>query len=143
MTEEQQPDPEIIEVRGIDVIPYEYGLWCSIGSGEPFVNEIVGRRWTDDGQRISAMLESHNFTSFVPDEMVRVVRMPADSWRPKCRKLTDSNNLNAEAYSRACQCAECFPASRPNPLPEEPVLIAALNELPADARCRVLDQVKR
>lgn len=130
-------EPEITEVRGIDVVPYDYSIWCSIGNGEPFCNEIVGRRWSEDGQRICIMLDSHNFDSFGPDEMVRVVRRPPDAWRPKCRKGSDMGS-----WERSCQCAECFPASRPNPLPEEAVLIKELRALPDDARRRILSQVK-
>lgn len=71
MTDEK---PTIVKVRGIDVQPHRYGIWCSIGGGKPFVNEIVNRRWAEDGSdRISIMLESFNFDIVGRDEWIDVV----------------------------------------------------------------------
>lgn len=66
-------EPTMVKKRAIDVTPYEHGIWCSIGDGEPFVNDIVMRRWSDDGTRITFMLDSHNFLFAEPDEEIAVV----------------------------------------------------------------------
>jgi hypothetical protein len=76
MSEEIEEAPTIIQVRAIDIKPNHYGIYCSIASiegGKPFVNPIVLRRWCEDGQRISFMLDSHNFDIYAWDEMVNVV----------------------------------------------------------------------
>ena len=67
--------PLIVQKLGINVTPWDHGIWCSIAGGPPFVNEIVVRRWSEDGRRISIMLDSLNFDEFAPDEMVSVVEL--------------------------------------------------------------------
>ncbi len=67
--------PVIVEKPARDVVPYFHGIWCSIGGRRPFVNEIVGRKWSDDGSEIWFMLDSHNFYSAKPDQMMRVVEI--------------------------------------------------------------------
>ena len=48
-------------VKVLDVIPYRHGVYCSIEDGKPFVNDIVGRQWSEDGEKVIFMLETHNF----------------------------------------------------------------------------------
>lgn len=67
-------EPEQIEVRAIDIVPYEHAIWCSVGDSAPFANSIVSRRWSEDGKHIWFMLDSHNFHKAAPDELVRVVQ---------------------------------------------------------------------
>ncbi len=66
--------PTIVKVRAIDIKPYRYGVWCTIEDNpKPFVNEIVNRRWSEDGQHIWFMLDTHNFMKATPEEEVAVV----------------------------------------------------------------------
>lgn len=67
--------PKRIEVRkrAIDVTPLTHAIWCSIEDGEPFVNHITLRRWSEDGKRIVFMLDSHNFLFAAPDEEIDVI----------------------------------------------------------------------
>ena len=122
-------EPEQIEVRGIDVVPYECAIWCTVADSEPFANTIEHRSWSDDGEHIWLMLGTHNFYKCKPDEMVRVV--PTGKQRRECSKSLFG-----------CDCEKCFAAKRPKPLPEEAGLVATLNALPSDARKRIASQVK-
>jgi len=74
--------PLTIEVKATDLKPYHHGIWCSVAGGKPFVNPIVLLKWAKDG-RISAMLDSHNFASWAPDEMVIVVSMEPSEYAKK------------------------------------------------------------
>jgi hypothetical protein len=70
-------EPVQVRKRAIDVTPYEHAVWCVIANGEPFANDVVCRRWSEDGATISFMLESHNFMSAAPDEEIEVIeRVP-------------------------------------------------------------------
>ncbi len=67
-------------IKAIDLIPHRWGIWCTIpddsqpgGKSKPFVNEICSRKWSDDGESIWFMLESHNFLNKKPDEEIEVV----------------------------------------------------------------------
>lgn len=66
-------DPDEIELRALDVIPYRFGMWCTIAGSMPFVNPIVHRSWSEDGECIWLMLDSHNFQQAKPDAMLKVV----------------------------------------------------------------------
>lgn len=68
--------PTIIQKRAIDVTPNDHGIYCTVANSDPFVNPIVSRRWSDDGSKINIMLDSHNFYSWGPEEMVDVVEIP-------------------------------------------------------------------
>ena len=66
--------PETKKVRAIDVKPHFWGIWCTVGDcKDPFVNEIVSRKWSDDHKTIWFMLESHNFSEAAPDEEMELV----------------------------------------------------------------------
>lgn len=123
---------DIIEVRGIDVVPHEYGIWCSIENWDgPFVNPIVSRKWSDDGSEIWIMLDTHNFDRFHPDDLVRVVRLPESRWRPK---LT---------HGAGCVCGKCFARARPRPLSKRAQkVIKQLASLSESERARVLKLVQ-
>lgn len=83
-------DPEFRSVRAIDVVPYHWGIWCTVqGDPNPFVNHIVGATWSDDGKHIWWMLESHNFQKAEPDEMVELVPIePSEFFRQSGMKAT-------------------------------------------------------
>lgn len=68
-------EPIIVQKRAIDVTPYVHGIWCSVAGSEPFVTEIAFRTWTDDGEQIRVMLETHNFMRWEPNELVDVVEI--------------------------------------------------------------------
>jgi hypothetical protein len=72
--------PKIEKVKAIDVRPHRFALWCSIEDGKPFANEISLRRWTEDGEKIVFMLDSHNFHFAEPDEVMEVIPIPNPSY---------------------------------------------------------------
>lgn len=65
-----------VKKKAIDVTPYEHGIWCSIMDGKPFVNTIVLRKWSDDGEKVVFMLDTHNFLMVPPNEEIDVVEKP-------------------------------------------------------------------
>lgn len=67
--------PETVKVRARDVKPYHYAIWCSIGDGKPFANDIVSMRWSEDGKSIWFMLESHNFDCVKPDDIIDLIEV--------------------------------------------------------------------
>ena len=69
-----QDSPKLITMKAIDVRPWQYAVWSSIGDEEPFSNTIVHRKWSEDGARIWWMLDSHNFIAYTPDDMVKVIQ---------------------------------------------------------------------
>lgn len=66
-------EPQTVEMKVVDVVPYKYGVYCCIEDGKPFVNEIVGRDWSEDGEKVILMLETHNFLFHLPGDSVQVV----------------------------------------------------------------------
>ena len=66
-------EPVSVTLRARDVKPYHYGVWSSIGGGKPFSNTICSIKWSDDGEHLWFMLESHNFYKVAPDEEIEVV----------------------------------------------------------------------
>lgn len=64
-----------VTLKAIDVRPYKYSIWCTIADSESFVNEIVYRKWSEDGEYIWWMLDTHNFAKHKPDEMVEVIEL--------------------------------------------------------------------
>lgn len=69
-------EPEFREVMARDVVPYAWGVWSSICEGKPFVNEVMGVRWSEDGKQIILGLDSHNFYFADADEMLSLVPIP-------------------------------------------------------------------
>lgn len=68
--------PETKKVKAIDVMPYRWALWCTLGDSKPFANLIVHRQWDSDGKRIVFGLDSHNFYFAAPDAELDLI--PAD-----------------------------------------------------------------
>lgn len=93
--------PAMVKVRAIDVLPYRFGIWCTVGGWpQPFANEIVGSRWSEDGKKIWFMLETHNFQEADPDELMELV--PIDmKMSPDALRMADANRAT--------------PANRPAP----------------------------
>lgn len=60
-------------VRARDVVPHCWGLWSSVMDDKPFVNPICHVKWSEDGSRLWFMLESFNFYSATPDQMLDLV----------------------------------------------------------------------
>lgn len=59
------------QVRARDVKPFHWAQWCTVGGrSEPFANPICGVKWSEDGQRLWFLLETHNAFSADPDEML-------------------------------------------------------------------------
>ena len=71
-------EPTRVDKRALDVVPHYHGIWCSIAGGEPFVNTIVMRKWSDDGSRITFMLDTHNFYTAPWDTDIEVVEIEPD-----------------------------------------------------------------
>lgn len=61
------------EVRGIEVRPYEHAIPCQFPKKRFILNPVSIRQWSEDGTKITLMLDSHNFLFVKPDEMVEVV----------------------------------------------------------------------
>ena len=60
----------------MDVKPYRWALWTSFGDeSQAFLNEIVGRVWSRDGESLILILESHNSFLVHPDEKIRVCKV--------------------------------------------------------------------
>ena len=73
MSDETEPSME--KIRAADVGSFRWGLWCSIADGKPFTNPIVSARWSEDGESIWFMLDSHNFYNAKPDDVLELVRL--------------------------------------------------------------------
>lgn len=67
-----EPTPSLVEVKAIDVIPYEWALWCAVEGGKPHANEIVARHVAEDGTVIFG-LDSHNAFSAKADTTLWLV----------------------------------------------------------------------
>lgn len=105
--------PELHSVRAIDIVPYHAALWCSIGDGEPFANEIVGHKWADDGSdTIWFMLDSHNCFSARAEEMV------------ECIVVGTRSSLPVKIAEEQIAKHSAFVARRPNPKVSSPAKIA-------------------
>jgi hypothetical protein len=66
-------EPILVKARAIDVRPYAFALWCTVGGSAPFANPIESRRWSEDGQTIWFLLGTHNFHTAQPDEILDLV----------------------------------------------------------------------
>lgn len=74
----RQSEPVIVKKRAVDVTPHLHGIYCTVGDSKPFVNEIVLRRWSEDGKKIWFMLNTHNFDCARPEEEMDVVEIVPD-----------------------------------------------------------------
>tara|TARA_B100001094_G_scaffold184519_1_gene178744 strand:- start:15 stop:527 length:513 start_codon:yes stop_codon:yes gene_type:complete len=68
-------DPKTVKVKARDVVPYLYGVWSFVADGEPFANQIMRIRWSEDGEHLWFGLDSHNFMKARPDEVLELVPM--------------------------------------------------------------------
>jgi len=68
-------EPECVKVLARDVVPYLYGVWSSVAGGEPFANQLVHMRWSEDGEHLWFGLETHNTVKARPDEVLELVEM--------------------------------------------------------------------
>jgi hypothetical protein len=105
--------PKTEKVRAIDVKPYEWGIWCTVGDGkggksEPFVNAIESRKWSDDGKRIWFLLGTHNFQDATPDEEMDLVPMS----RPKFAPENDQAAFVAKRPTPTRTCPSCAGCGR-------------------------------
>ena len=110
----EQTEPELVEVRALDIVVYEAAIWCSIEDGKPFANTIEHRGWSDDGEHIWFMLGTHNFYKAAPDDMVKVVQLPRTERREPKSLFAPVHGLqfDNEAFLRArpkhkVACASC------------------------------------
>lgn len=102
-------EPTQIKMKAIDVVPHKYGQWCSIGDGKPFVNPFCHRQWSDDGETIWFMLESHNFYDAKPDDEMLVVEVKLSEWGVKewDRLMRDDAVEMARRPSPPEDCPHC------------------------------------
>lgn len=100
------PDPDEIELRALDIVPYRFGIWCTVAGSLPFVNPIVHRSWSEDGEYLWFMLDSHNFHKAKPDDMVKVVPLDCrhDHFDPK---QSDNDAFLAARPKPKHKCAHC------------------------------------
>ena len=84
---EEQKKPEFVKVLARAVVPYFYGFWSSVAGGEPFANQIVHMRWSEDGEHLWFGLETHNTVKARPDEVLDLV--PMSPGGPSARKRAD------------------------------------------------------
>lgn len=78
MSDDQKPDT--LPVLARDVVPYEWGLWCSVVTSKPFTNEIEAVRWSEDGTKLWFLLSSFNFYDAAPDDVLHLVPIKS-AWR--------------------------------------------------------------
>lgn len=64
-----------VRKRGIDITPYFHALPCTFEEAGYAEEEIVIRRWCDDGQHIMLMLDCHVSYKVHADEWVDVVEL--------------------------------------------------------------------
>jgi hypothetical protein len=70
--------PTLVTVKAIDIQPYRYALWCSIGDGEPFANEICHVAWSKDYKRVLLGLDTHN--GYAVDADAEIDLVPVDGY---------------------------------------------------------------
>ena len=68
-------ESESVSILARDVVPYRYGVWSSVAGEEPFANQIVHMRWSEDGEHLWFGLETHNTVKARPDEVLELVEM--------------------------------------------------------------------
>lgn len=74
-------DPHFEKVRAIDVVPYRWALWCSVGEErQPFANQICHVAWSSDGESVVFGLDSHNAFCAAPEDVLELV--PQHGWEP-------------------------------------------------------------
>ena len=100
------PDPTPVEptlqkVKAIDVKPYRWAVWCTIeGNPKPFANDIVSRRWSEDGAHIWFMLDTHNFLNAQFDEVLELVPLNCSKMSPDLLARIDAEDAQRMAVGR-------------------------------------------
>lgn len=77
---------DTISIKMRDLVPHKHAVRCTIGDSNHVQEiEVVSVRWLDDGSKLSAMLDSHNFLVEEPDTVLGcIVEMnPQDSYYRK------------------------------------------------------------
>lgn len=104
--EAKMDESKFEDMRVIDIVPYRYGILCSIGDGEPFINDIVDRQWSDDGELLILGLESHNAICHSPNEILSVIKLDVDEsagWFQDTIKRDKQRIANRPVPSRLCK----------------------------------------
>lgn len=70
---EAKTEPATVKVKAIDCKPGHWALWFAFKDGEPFLNPVGPRKWSDDGEHIVFMLDSFHFFKATPDELLELV----------------------------------------------------------------------
>ncbi len=65
--------PVTVKIKAIDCKPGHWAVWSTVEGGEPFLNPIGPRKWSDDGEHIVFMLDSFHFLEAAPDELLELV----------------------------------------------------------------------
>lgn len=97
-------EPKQVKMRAVDVVPFLYGIWCTIEGGEPFVNDIVYERWSEDtpGEIIFG-LDSHNSDFRMADEEIEVVPLELNEYRKGNRERYIAEHA---AFKAKCPSAD-------------------------------------
>lgn len=119
-------EPESVTIKGRDLKPYHYALWCSTMGGEPFANTIDLIRWSDDGEYLWLMLDTHNFHKVGPDEDIEVIPLNPTGYYAKYADWTLPPR----------------PIKVPPPLPSRDAVLAYLRSLPAGGIAEVVAEAK-
>jgi hypothetical protein len=104
--------PPTVKIKAIDAKPHRYALWCSVAGedgkqGAPFANEIGPRSWSDDGQHIWFMLDTHNFFKAKPDEELELIPLPTPKYVTP-EMMAERENRDAQKMAkRPTICESC------------------------------------
>lgn len=64
-------EPKTITIKMRDLVPHKHGVYATFGDDPtPHVVNIALMRWTKDGKRLSALLETHNYLVEDPDAVL-------------------------------------------------------------------------
>lgn len=110
-------EPVQVKKRAVDIVPYHYGIWCTVEGGAPFTNHIVGVSWSDEGDALWFMLDSHNFLKAAPTEEIEVVPLAPEtsSWHAAtlARAIEDHRATIAKRPAPKVRCPTCGHEARP------------------------------
>ncbi len=66
-------DEKGVKIKAIDITPYFYSMPCELPGDQFILNEMCCRRWSDNGDKIWWLLDTHNTFSAKPNDLVEVV----------------------------------------------------------------------
>lgn len=122
--------PESVKIRARDVVPYLYGVWCSVGEfSDPFVNQIVHMKWSEDGEYLYLGLETHNVIKARPEEVLELVpirvlsvyaREKAEEWKLAQQPRPLEKPVTPAARAVACGRWKWLPGALPKARPGQP-----------------------